>query len=42
MEYLLILEKIVEDNREDPVQSYKILQDFYGLLTCSAKDPTVL
>ena len=37
MESLLILEKIVEDNREDPMQSYKILQEFYGLLICSAK-----
>ena len=26
------LKKILQDNRQDPMQSYKILQEFYGIL----------
>ena len=36
------LEKILQDNRQDPMQSYHILQKFFGMLTGSGKDPTVL
>ena len=42
MESLSNLEKILQDNRQDPMQSYKILQEFYGILTSSGKDRTVL
>ena len=31
----------MEDIRQDPVQSYKILQEFYGILISSWEDPTV-
>ena len=34
--------KILQDNRQDPMQSCKILQKFYGILTSSGKAPTVL
>ena len=40
MEPLLNPEKILQDNRQDPM--HKILKEFYGLLICSAKDPTEL
>ena len=36
------LERILEDKRQDPIQSYKTLQEFYGILISSGKDPTVL
>ena len=39
---ILNLEKILEDNRQDPIQSYKTLQEFFGILISSGKDPTVL
>ena len=42
MESLSNLEKIMQDNRLDLMQSYKILQEFYGILISSAKDHTVL
>ena len=42
MESLSNLEKISQDNIQDPMQSYKILQEFYGILISSGKDPTVL
>ena len=41
METLSNLEKKPQDNRQDPMQSYKILQKFYEILICSVKDPTV-
>ena len=42
MESLSNLEKILQDNRQDPLQSYKIRQVFYGTLISSGKDPLVL
>ena len=36
------MENILQDNRQDPLQSYKILDEFYGILISSGKDPTVL
>ena len=42
METLSNLERILQDIRQDPMQSYKILQTFYGILISSGKDPTVL
>ena len=42
MESLSSLEKILQDNRQDPMQSSKILQEFYGILISSGQDPTVL
>ena len=42
MESLLNLGKILQDNRQDPMQSYKVLQEFYGILISSWKDRTVL
>ena len=36
------MENILKDNRQDPLQSYKILDEFYGILISSGKDPTVL
>ena len=42
METLSNLERILQDIRQDPTQSYKILQTFYGILISSGKDPTVL
>ena len=42
METLSNLEKKPQDNRQDPMQSYKILQKLYGILTSSGKDPTLL
>ena len=41
-ESLLNLEKILQDIRQDPMQSYKILQEFYEILISSGNDPTVL
>ena len=32
MDCLSNLEKILQDNRNDPMQLYKILQEFYGIL----------
>ena len=40
MEPLLNPEKILQDSRQDPM--HKIQQELYGLLICSAKDPTEL
>ena len=42
IEFLSNLEKILQDNRQDPLQSSKILQNIYGILICSGKDPTLL
>ena len=42
MESLSNLDKILQDNRQDPMQSYKILQEFCGILINSGKDPTEL
>ena len=42
MESLSNLDKILQDARQDTVQSYKILQEFYGILISSWNDPTVL
>ena len=42
METLSNLERILQDIRQEPMQSYKILQTFYGILISSGKDPTVL
>ena len=42
METLSTLEKILRDNRQDPMEAYKILQQFYGMLISFLKDPTVL
>ena len=39
MKSLSTLEKILQDNRQDPMQSYKILQEFYGILISFGKDP---
>ena len=32
----------MQDDRQDPMQSYKMQQEFYGILISSGKDPTVL
>ena len=42
MESLSNLETILEDNRQDPIQTYETLQEFFGILISSGKDPTVL
>ena len=42
MESLANLGKILQDTTQDTVQSYKIVQEFYGILISSGKDPTVL
>ena len=42
METLSNLERILQDIRQDPMQSYKILQTFYGILISSGKGLTVL
>ena len=42
IESLSNLKKIVQGNRKDPMQSYKILQEFYGIFISSEKHPTVL
>ena len=42
METLSNLERILQDIRQDPMHSYKIQQEFYGMLISSGKDPTVL
>ena len=42
MESVSNLEKILGDNRQDPIQSFKILQEFYEISISSGKDPTVL
>ena len=42
MESFSNLEKILQDIKKDPMQSYKILQEFYGILISSRKGPTVL
>ena len=42
MESVSNLNKILQDTRQDTVQSYKILHEFYGILISSWKDPTVL
>ena len=42
MESLPNLKKILRDNRQDPLQSYKILQELCKILIISGKDPTVL
>ena len=33
MESLLNMEKILQDNRQDPMQSHKIVQQFYEILS---------
>ena len=35
MESLSNLDKILQDNRQDPMQSYNILQEFYLILISS-------
>ena len=42
MESLLNLEKILQNNRQDPMQSHKNLQKFYEILNGSWKDRRVL
>ena len=42
MKFLWNLEKILQDNSHDIMQSCKILKEFYGILIHSGKDPTVL
>ena len=42
MESLSNLEMNLQDIRQDPMQSFKILQEFYRILISSWKDPTVL
>ena len=42
MESLSNLEKILQGNRQDPMESYKILEELYGILIGSGNDPTVL
>ena len=42
MESLSNLDKILQDNRQDSMQCYKILREFYGIFINSDKDPTVL
>ena len=42
MESLSNLENILQDNRQDPLQSYKILQVFSEMLITSGNDPRVL
>ena len=37
MESFLNLKQIVQDNRQDPMQSYKMLQEFFGILISSEK-----
>ena len=37
-----IWKKILQGNRQDPMESYKILQELYGILSSSGNDPTVL
>ena len=42
MESFSNLEKILQDIRQDPMQSNKILQEFYGILITSGKDSIIL
>ena len=42
IESLSSLEKILQVYRQDPMQSHKILQEFYGIRLSSANDPRVL
>ena len=42
MESLSTLENILRDDRLDPMQSKKILEEFYRILIRSGKDPAVL
>ena len=42
MEFLSNLNKIMRDNTQDPMQYYKILQEFYRILISFGKDPIVL
>ena len=42
LEPLSNLGKILKDNRQDSMQSYNILQEFYGILISSGNSPTVL
>ena len=42
VESLSTLENILHDDRLDPMQSKKILEEFYRILISSGKDPTVL
>ena len=41
-ESLSNLGKIPQDIRQDPIQSYNILQEIYGILISSGNDPRVL
>ena len=36
------LEKILQGNKQDPMQSYKILEKLYGILINFGKDTSVL
>ena len=42
MESLSNIKKIMQDNRQDPMQYYKILKEFCRILISFGKDPTVL
>ena len=42
MDSLLNLAKILQDNRQDPMQSYEIVREFYGILISSGKHRTIL
>ena len=42
MESLSNLDKILQDNRQDTMESYNILQKFYGIQINYGKDPTLL
>ena len=42
IELLSSLEKILQVYRQDPTQSHKMKQEFYGILLSSANDPRVL
>ena len=42
MESLSSLEKILQVYRQEPMQSHKILQEFYEILISSGNDPRVL
>ena len=41
MESLSNLDKILQDNRQDTMESYNILQKFYGIQINYGKDPTL-
>ena len=39
---VILTNSYLQNNRQDPMESYKILQEFYGVLISSGKDPTVV